>query len=199
MNHDFRYVVAYKPFGVLCAPRDRLNRPNLTTLGIPPTLKPAGRLDRDSEGLVIATDDGLLIHRLTHPQYRHPKTYLVQVLGMPTLETLNHLRAGVEIKFGRTQPADVELLTAIPALPPFPNPLPAPDKTSYLRIILYEGMNRQIKRMTAAVGHPTVRLMRVAIGALKLPSTFHPGQWRDLTPIERGLILESVGLRSSRF
>jgi 23S rRNA pseudouridine2457 synthase len=98
----------------------------------------------------------------------------------------------VEIKLGRTKPADVERLLAEPALPAFPTSLPAPEKTSWLRIVLREGMNRQIKRMTAAVGHPTVRLVRVAIGRITLPPNLQPGQWRDLTAVERKVLLDDV-------
>ena len=185
-----RYVIAYKPTDVLCAPRDRLGRRTLTSLGIPPTLQPAGRLDLDSEGLVLATDDGPLIHRLTHPRYHHAKTYLVLVVGHPTVETLNQLRSGIEIKPGKTKPADVEVLTLTPPLPPFPKPLPASEKTTWLRVVLYEGMNRQIKRMTAAVDLPLVRLARVGLGPLRLPPDLGPGDWRDLTPAEETLLLD---------
>ncbi|MGC9400439.1 MAG: pseudouridine synthase [Anaerolineae bacterium] len=183
-----RYVIAYKPYGVLCAPRDRLGRRTLTDLGIPVGLQPAGRLDLDSEGLVLATDDGPLIHRLTHPRYHHAKTYLALVVGQPTVETLERLRKGVEIKPGKTRPADVEALT----LPPFPKPLPAPEKTAWLRLVLYEGMNRQIKRMTAAVGLPLVRLVRVGLGPLQLPPDLTPGAWRDLTRAEERLLLDWI-------
>ncbi len=150
-SKSFRYIITYKPYGTLCAPRDRLGRSTLASLGIPVALKPAGRLDLDSEGLVLATDDGQLIHRLTHPDFHHPKTYLVLVLGHPSREALQTLREGVEIKLGLTRPADVEVLSAAPLLPPFPGPLPSPAKTTWLRLVLYEGLNRQIKRMTAAV------------------------------------------------
>jgi len=103
----YRYVIAYKPYGVLSIHhRDPLGRGTLTTLGIPVTLNPAGRLDLDSEGLLLLTDDGQTLHRLTHPYFRHSKTYLVLVLGRPSAEALAQLRAGVEIKGRRTRPAD---------------------------------------------------------------------------------------------
>ncbi len=193
MAHDFRYVAAYKPFGMLST---RQHSPsgddNLRAMGIPVALRPAGRLDRDSEGLLLLTDDGQTLHRLTHPDFRHTKTYYVLVLGEPDMATLDRLRSGVEIKLGRTKPADVERLAGEPPLPPFPNPLPAPEKTSWLRIVLQEGMNRQIKRMTAAVGHPTVRLVRVAIGRVTLTPDLTPGRWRDLTAAERKVLLDDV-------
>jgi 23S rRNA pseudouridine2457 synthase len=185
MKHShYRYVSVYKPFDVLCKTRDRHGRPTLATLGVPPSLKPAGRLDRDSEGLVIATDDGQAIHRITHPRYEHAKVYLALVLGHPGIDALRQLREGVEIKLGTTRPADVERLQVAPVLPTFPKPLPEPEKTTWLRIVLREGMNRQIKRMTAAVEHPTIRLVRVAVGPLQLPTDLSPGEWRDLTPTE---------------
>ena len=186
---SYRYVIAYKPYGVLSAHRSRHEHKTLSDLGISPHLHPAGRLDLDSEGLLLLTDDGQTQHRLTHPDYRHAKTYLVLVLDHPEVETLQRLREGVEIKLGRTRPADVEVLAGEPPLPPFPRGLPAPERTTWLRIVLHEGMNRQIKRMTAAVGHPTVRLVRVAIDRLALTADLSPGEWRDLTPVERQVLL----------
>jgi 23S rRNA pseudouridine2457 synthase len=193
MVSAFRYVIAYKPFGVLSTRQHSpAGHDNLAALGIPRVLRPAGRLDRDSEGLLLLTDDGQTLHRLTHPDYQHMKAYLVLVLGEPDAATLDRLRQGVEIKLGRTKPADVARLAGAPPLPAFPQPLPAPEKTSWLRIGLQEGMNRQIKRMTAAVGHPTVRLVRVAVGPITLTPDLAPGQWRDLTAVERHVLLEAV-------
>lgn len=192
MTQNYRYVITYKPYHVLCTWRDRLDRRTLAHLGIPQGLHPAGRLDYDSEGLLLLTDDGQLFHRVTHPDYRHPKTYLVRVLGHPDADALTALREGVEIKFGVTRPADVEVLPTAPPLTDLDIPLPAAEKTSWLRMVLYEGKNRQIKRMTAAVGHPTVRLVRVAIGPLRLPPDLGPGQWRDVTFIERRTLLSWV-------
>jgi len=195
----YRYVMAYKPYGVLSIHhRDPLGRETLTTLGIPVTLNPAGRLDLDSEGLLLLTDDGQTVHRLTHPYFRHSKTYLVLVLGQPSAEALEQLRTGVEIKGRRTRPADVEVLMSEPHLSPFPRQLPSPAKTTWLRIVLREGRKRQIRRMTAAVGHPTVRLVRVAIGRLTLPPDLAPGEWRDLTATERRVLLDDVWPRGRR-
>ncbi len=192
MSTPYRYIIVYKPFGVLCTRHDRLGRPTLTHLGIPEGVHPAGRLDQDSEGLLLLTDDGDLFHRITHPHFNHPKIYLALVLGCPDKEALQTLRQGVEIKTGLTQPADVEILRAAPALPTFSGPLPAENKTTWLRMVLYEGKNRQVKRMTAAVGHPTVRLARVAVGPLSLTPALKPGQWRDLTSLERKILLDWV-------
>ena len=195
-THAYRYAIAYKPFDVLCANKDRYGRPALVDMGIPRTLHAAGRLDLDSEGLLLLTDDGPLLHRVTHPDFNHPKTYLALVVGQPEAAVLQQLRDGVMLKDGITRPADVEVLVGAPALPPFPKPLAAPSKTTWLRIVLYEGKKRQIKRMLSAVALPIVRLVRVAIGPLTLPPDLEPGQWRDLTTAERRALLDWVWPRS---
>ena len=195
----YRYVIAYKPFGVLSTrQRSSVGHENLIDMGIPADLQPAGRLDLDSEGLLLLTNDGQTLHRLTHPDFNHTKIYDVLVLGRPGIEALTLLREGVKIKLGLTQPADVEILAGEPSLPPFPKPLPSPEKTSWLRIGLREGMNRQIKRMTAAVGHPTVRLVRVGIGRVALTLDLVPGRWRDLSAAERTVLLADVWPRGRR-
>jgi 23S rRNA pseudouridine2457 synthase len=188
----YRYALAYKPYGFLSAYRDARGREALGAMGIPRALHPAGRLDMDSEGLLLLTDDGQTLHRLTHPSFSHSKTYFVLVLGEPDVDALTALRRGVEIKLGTTRPAAVDRLGGAPPLPDSPQPLPHPSKTSWLRMVLYEGMNRQIKRMTAAVGHPTVRLVRVAIGRLTLPPDLAPGEWRELNGMERQTLLSDV-------
>lgn len=189
----YRYVVAYKPFGMVSTRQHSpAGHPNLIAMGIPDELRPAGRLDRDSEGLLLLTDDGQTLHRLTHPDFHHTKTYFVLVLGRPDAATLDRLRSGVETKLGRTRSAGVDCLGGEPPLPDFPQGLPDPERTTWLRIVLREGMNRQIKRMTAAVGHPTVRLVRVAIGRITLTPGLQPGQWRDLTGLERRVLLDDV-------
>jgi 23S rRNA pseudouridine2457 synthase len=193
---NLRYAVAYKAHNTMCVYKDRLGRPSLGSMGVPPELHPAGRLDMDSEGLVLLTNDGDIQHRITHPDYHHPKTYLVLILGHPSLTVLQQLRDGVETKVGHTRPADVEVLKGVPDLPPFPGQLPNLHKTTWLRMVLYEGKNRQIKRMTAAVGHSTVRLVRVAVGPLTLPTDLKPGQWRYLDGTERRILQSWV--RSSR-
>ncbi|MDF1515003.1 MAG: pseudouridine synthase [Anaerolineae bacterium] len=189
--------MAYKPYNTMCVYKDRLQRPALVDMGVPPDLHPAGRLDLDSEGLVLLTNDGELQHRITHPDYNHPKTYLVLVLGYPDSQALKALREGIQLRDYLTRPADVEVLNGTPALPVFPLPLPSPEKTTWLRIVLYEGKNRQIKRMTGAVGHATVRLIRVAIGPLRLPLDLGPGEWRDLTLTERKILLDFVKFGSA--
>lgn len=160
-----------KPYGVLCQFTDRSvpPRPTLAGFGLPPGVYPAGRLDHDSEGLLLLTDDGALAHTLTDPRHKQPKTYWVQVEGTPAAAQLQALRAGVELNDGPTRPAHVEAI-ATPALwtrePPVRMRLTVPD--AWLAITISEGRNRQVRRMTAAVGLPTLRLVRVAVGGHRL-------------------------------
>ncbi|WP_064748055.1 pseudouridine synthase [Lysobacter antibioticus] len=169
-----------KPYGVLCQFTDRSQppRPTLAGFGLPPGVYAAGRLDHDSEGLLLLTDDGGLAHRLTDPRHKQPKVYWVQVEGDPSEERLQALRRGVELNDGRTLPAQVERLDP-PALWPRDPPVrfrkTVPD--AWLAITLREGRNRQVRRMTAAVGLPTLRLVRVAVGGQRLDG-LAPGQWR---------------------
>jgi 23S rRNA pseudouridine2457 synthase len=175
-------IALNKPYDVLCQFTDREGRATLADYVDVPQVYPAGRLDRDSEGLLLLTDDGALAHRLTDPRHKQPKTYLVQVEGVPTQTALEALRRGVTLKDGPTRPAQVELLAKAPGWlwprhPPvrFRKTVP----TSWLQIILREGRNRQVRRMTAAVGLPTLRLVRVRIGEHEL-GDLAPGQWRRL-------------------
>ncbi len=171
-----------KPYGVLCQFTDRSTppRPTLAGFGLPPGVYAAGRLDHDSEGLLLLTDDGGLAHRLTDPRHKQPKTYWVQVEGEPQPAQLDALRRGVELNDGPTRPARVQRIDA-PALWPRDPPVrfrkTVPD--AWLEITITEGRNRQVRRMTAAVGLPTLRLVRVAIGAHAL-DTLAPGEWRRL-------------------
>ncbi|WP_036209660.1 pseudouridine synthase [Novilysobacter arseniciresistens] len=173
-----------KPYGVLCQFTDRSTppRPTLAGFGLPPGVYAAGRLDHDSEGLLLLTDDGGLAHRLTDPRHKQPKTYQVQVEGEPRPEQLAALRRGVELRDGPTRPAKVEAIAA-PALWPRDPPVrfrrTVPD--AWLQLVIGEGRNRQVRRMTAAVGLPTLRLVRVAIGAVALDG-LEPGQWREVDP-----------------
>jgi 23S rRNA pseudouridine2457 synthase len=176
------YLLLNKPYGVLCAFTDPEGRPTLADYVDVPSVYAAGRLDLDSEGLLLLTNDGWLIHRMGHPRYRHPKTYLVQVERAPDAEALVTLRKGVMVKGQRTAPAEVELLADEPALPPRSVPIRYRKTvpTVWLRVVLTEGRKRQVRRMTAAVGHPTLRLVRVGIGPLAL-GDLNPGECRDLT------------------
>jgi 23S rRNA pseudouridine2457 synthase len=168
-----------KPFGVLCQFTDRSATPRqtLAEFGLPAGVYAAGRLDFDSEGLLLLTDDGGLAHRLTDPAHKQAKRYWVQVEGVPDAARLAALRAGVALNDGPTRPADVRAIAA-PALWPRDPPVrvrkTVPD--AWLEIDLREGRNRQVRRMTAAVGLPTLRLVRVAIGAHRL-GALQPGQW----------------------
>ncbi len=170
-----------KPFNVLCQFTDRSQPPRATLagFGLPPQVYAAGRLDYDSEGLLLLTDNGNLAHRLTDPRHKQPKTYWVQVEGVPAEEKLQALRDGVQLNDGPTLPATVQRLETPPALWPRDPPVrfrkTVPD--AWLAITLREGRNRQVRRMTAAVGLPTLRLVRVSIGAYGL-GDLRPGEWR---------------------
>lgn len=184
-----RHVLFWKPYGVLSQFTDPQGRPTLKTYIDVPDLYPVGRLDQDSEGLLLLTRDGHLKHRLLHPRYGHWRTYWVQVERIPKEEALRQLAQGVVIAGGyRTRPARVRRI-APPPLPPRPVPIRYRKTvpTCWLEISLREGKNRQVRRMTAAIGHPTLRLVRVAFGPLSLEG-LSPGQWRPLTPEEEAAL-----------
>jgi pseudouridine synthase len=189
----FHYLKLFKPYDVLCQFSDAAGRVTLKAFVPLSGVYPVGRLDRDSEGLVLLTDDGPLAHRLTDPRFEHPKTYLVQVERVPGPEALQSLWRGVELRDGRTRPAEVEVLTEPPVLPGRSVPIRFRKNvpTAWLRLTIREGRNRQIRRMTAAVGHPTLRLVRIAVGPVVL-GELAPGQWSELGGDEL------TGLRSVR-
>ncbi len=174
-------IALNKPYGVLCQFTDRSipPRPTLAGFGLPPQVYAAGRLDHDSEGLLLLTDDGTLAHRLTDPRHKQPKTYWVQVEGDPGEDQVAALARGVVLNDGPTRPAQARRIEA-PALWPRDPPVrfrkTVPD--AWLEITISEGRNRQVRRMTAAVGLPTLRLVRVAIGPYRL-GDLAPGQWRE--------------------
>jgi 23S rRNA pseudouridine2457 synthase len=186
LTGEFRYLAFFKPHGVLCQFTDAAGRTTLKDYVPVPGVYPVGRLDRDSEGLLLLTDDGPLAHRLTDPRFEHPRTYLVQVERIPDPSAIEGLRLGVVLSDGPTRPAEMELLECDPHVPDRPVPIRFRKNvpTSWLRVTLREGRNRQLRRMTAAVGFPTLRLMRIAIGPLSL-GDLEPGEWRDLTEQER--------------
>lgn len=146
-----------------------------------PDVYPVGRLDMDSEGLLLLTDDGGLAHRLTDPRYEHPKTYWVQVERVPDDLALRQLCEGVVIEGKRTRPAEFSLLEEPPALPERSKPVRFRKNvpTAWLEVVLREGRNRQIRKMTAAVGFPTLRIFRVGLGPLRL-GDLPVGAWREL-------------------
>ena len=174
-----------KPYLVHCKFTDDQDppRPTLAQFGLPPRVYVAGRLDHDSEGLLLLTDDGKLNQRLTDPRWKAPKTYLVQVEGTAHEDALDRLRRGVALKDGPTLPADVRAIAAPawlwPRNPPVRFRKTVPD--CWLELVIREGRNRQVRRMTAAVGLPTLRLVRVAIGPYTLDG-LSPGHWREVDP-----------------
>ena len=166
-------ILLNKPFGVLCQFTDRSvpPKPTLADFVRVPDVYPAGRLDFDSEGLVVLTDDGALAHRLTDPRHKLAKTYLVQVEGTPNEAALERLRRGVMLNDGPTLPADAEALAGAPERlwprdPPIRVRKNVPD--AWIRLSIREGRNRLVRRMTAAVGLPTLRLIRVGAGPYEL-------------------------------
>jgi 23S rRNA pseudouridine2457 synthase len=181
----------HKPFGVLSrfTPDGSPNR-TLAEFGFPPRVYPIGRLDADSEGLLLLTDESCWNHRLLDPDHRHPRRYWVQVEGIPSPQALDHLAAGIPIQGRSTLPARAWMLTPPPTIPPRQPPIRVrksiPD--SWVALELTEGRNRQVRRMTAAIGHPTLRLLRVQIGAFDL-ADIPQGHWRELAPCERPRLL----------
>ena len=176
-------ILFNKPYGVLCQFTDREGRPTLADHMTQTDVYAAGRLDRDSEGLLLLTDDGALAHRITDPRHKQAKTYLVQVEGAPQSAALEALRKGVILNDGPTLPATVSVLDAAPAWlwprdPPVRFRKSVPD--SWLELTIHEGRNRQVRRMTAAVGLPTLRLLRIRVGSHEL-GTLQPGEHRVIT------------------
>lgn len=176
-----RYLLFHKPYGVLSQFTPEGGKACLKDFIDVPGVYPAGRLDWDSEGLLLLTDDGPFIERIAAPRAKLAKVYWAQVEGIPSDAALAALRAGVVIEGQRTRPAGAERFPAGEALPPRSVPIRQRKSvpTSWLRLTLVEGRNRQVRKMTAAVGHPTLRLIRYAIGPFTLDG-LQPGQWREL-------------------
>ena len=185
-----------KPYGVLPCFTDPKGRPTLADYVAIPGIYAAGRLDLDSEGLILLTSDGTLAHHITDPQHKLSKVYLAQVERLPNEEALEQLRKGVVLNGKKTRPAEVRLLPDDPQLPDRPVPIRFRKNvlTAWLEIMLREGLNRQVRRMTAAVGHPTLRLVRVAIGPIVI-GDLQPGQWRDVTSREIAQIYSAASRR----
>jgi 23S rRNA pseudouridine2605 synthase len=176
------YLLLNKPVGYVSTVHDPQGRPTVMDLvRRPGRLYPVGRLDMDSEGLLLLTDDGELTQRLTHPSYEHEKEYHVWVDGLPTARTLQHLREGIELEDGFTWPAEVTVLRQ-------------EGDGTWLRIVVHEGRRRQLRRMCKAVGHPVRRLIRVRTGPVTL-GDLPPGRHRPLTEEELELLRQAVGLQ----
>ncbi len=179
-----RLILFNKPFGVLSQFTDRGSqnspRPTLSAYIDIPGVYPAGRLDRDSEGLLLLTDDGRLQHRISDPRHKMPKTYWVQIEGLPPDTAIAKLRAGLRLKDGMTKPAKARRIPAPeglwPRTPPIRMRKSVPD--CWLELTITEGRNRQVRRMTAAIGHPTLRLIRARIGRWSLDG-LDSGAWRQ--------------------
>lgn len=193
---DYSYIAFNKPYGVLSqfsSPPGN-SKPTLAAFGFPDRCYPLGRLDHDSEGLLLLSDDPRLTSELLTPHRAHQRVYIAQVDDVPSDDDLEQLRRGVTIAGSTTRPASAELLAAPPDIPDRPVPIRsrAAIPTSWIRLTLTEGRNRQVRRMTAAVGHPTLRLMRVAIGRLDLLKLgLAPGEWRPLSMQELSFALDS--------
>ncbi len=174
-----KLIAFNKPYQVLCQFTDKDGRANLSDFIPVPGVYVAGRLDRDSEGLLLLTDDGRLQHRISHPRAKCWKSYWVQVEGMASEEALEKLRSGMVLKDGPTLPARARLMSEPPGLWPRNPPVRyrARIPTSWIHMEIREGRNRQIRRMTAAAGLPTLRLVRHGIGGIHLDG-LRPGEWR---------------------
>jgi 23S rRNA pseudouridine2457 synthase len=187
-------IAFWKPYAVLTQfTAEGSDKTTLAKFGFPPRVYPVGRLDFDSEGLLILSDDASLNAALLRPERGHTRVYWAQVENVPTADALKRLRAGVIIEGRRTMPADAKLLESEPDVPPRPVPIRYRKNipTAWIELTLTEGKNRQVRKMTAAVGHPTLRLMRAAIGELKLLELgLQPGEWRALTPGEVDLLFD---------
>jgi 23S rRNA pseudouridine2457 synthase len=180
-----RVIAFNKPYGVVSQFTSSEGERTLAEFIKVKGVYPVGRLDEDSEGLLLLTDDGALQHRLSDPKFDHPKTYFAQVERVPDEAALEKLRRGVVIQGYKTKPAQVRLLDEEPQLPPRDPPIRFRKSvpTAWLEITLTEGKNRQVRKMTAAVGHPTLRLVRVAVGRVEL-GELEPGEWRELNSAE---------------
>lgn len=184
-------IAFHKPYGVLSrfTPDGSPNR-TLAEFGFPKDVYPIGRLDADSEGLLLLSDEATLNDRLLHPRHAHEREYWVQVERIPTPDALLKLAKGLVIQERQTMPCRAWMLDPQPDVPLRDPPIrfrkTVPD--CWIGLELLEGKNRQVRRMTAAIGHPTLRLIRVRIGTLEL-CDLPPGAWRELTPVERKLVM----------
>lgn len=181
-----RYIILNKPKGYITTVRDQFKRKTILDLvkDVPERVYPVGRLDYDSEGLIILTNDGKLANRIMHPSYELEKVYLVTVKGQITVDALKQLRRGVMLEDGKTAPAQAELLMQ-------------ENDESVLRLVIHEGRNRQVRRMCDVVGYPVTRLVRLAVGPIKL-GKLGVGEYRDLTEAEVGKLKQAVNEKWQR-
>ena len=192
-------LVFNKPYGVLSQfTIEVAGQRTLAEFGLPPKVYPIGRLDADSEGLLLLSDEADLTDRLLHPAHGHWRRYWAQVEGWPSPESLGALADGVVVQGKRTLPARTWRLDPQPSVAPRDPPIRVrkaiPD--CWIAVELREGRNRQVRRMTAAIGHPTLRLLRVRIGAFDLPGDLGPGAWRDLAEGERHAVFADASASS---
>jgi 23S rRNA pseudouridine2457 synthase len=185
-------IALHKPYGMMSQFTEELpGQRTLAELRLPPGVYPIGRLDQDSEGLLLLSDEPALVDRLLNPKQAHPRTYLAQVERVPAEETLRELERGVMVQGKRTLPCRARLLNPQPQIPPRDPPIRVrreiPD--AWISLTLVEGRNRQVRRMTAAVGHPTLRLLRIQIGGFPL-GELAAGTWKILDAQDREQVLQ---------
>ena len=191
-NTDGMLIAFNKPYGVISqfTPDGSPNR-TLAEFGFPKNVYPIGRLDADSEGLLLLSDEAELNQRLLHPKQAHEREYWVQVERVATVEALLELSKGVTVQGRKTLPCRARMLEPQPGVPPRDPPIRVRKTVAdcWIALELIEGKNRQVRRMTAAVGHPTLRLLRVRIGRYEL-ADLAPGKWKVLSAEERALVLD---------
>ncbi|HOW64151.1 MAG TPA: pseudouridine synthase [Candidatus Paceibacterota bacterium] len=195
INSSGMLVAFHKPYGVLSRfTSDGSGYRPLSEFGLPPRIYPLGRLDADSEGLLLLTDERRWNHELLNPRAQHPRLYWVQVERIPDPESLRRLSLGIKIRDWLAAPCQARILDPAPELPDRIPPIRFRKTvpTCWLSMELTEGKNRQVRRMTAAVGHPTLRLVRVRIGCFDL-GNLPPGQWRILSQHDRALVRQTQG------
>ena len=175
-----KYIAFYKPYGFVSQFTGDKPEETLSHFNLPPHVYAVGRLDKDSEGLLLLTDDGPFKHRLSNPDSKCPKIYLAQVEGVPTKEALKKMEKGLLIKNYKTRPCKVKVIPS-PNLPERNPPIRFRKTvpTTWLQITLFEGKNRQVRRMTAAIGYPTLRLVRQSIDSYSL-GNLNPGEWKNI-------------------
>lgn len=176
-----RYILFNKPYGVLSQFTPEDGARSLAEFDLPKDVYPAGRLDKDSEGLLLLTDDGPLIEKLLNPKNEKPKTYWVLVERVPTAEELDRMRKGLKIEDYLTKPCEVSILDPQPEIPPRDPPVRVRKTVQdiWIEVKIIEGKNRQVRKMTAAIGHPTLRLIRMKIANLEL-SGLETGSWMEI-------------------